>query len=76
MRYSRSSLIPFLHLFLVSGPPVTAGSLSRPPDHLDAPLRLTPSLACPNTMLCFPAQWGGVLRGSQKRAGGRRMRAS
>jgi hypothetical protein len=27
-----------------------------PPDHLDAPLQLTPSLACRNTMLCTPAQ--------------------
>jgi hypothetical protein len=38
------------------GPPMTDGSLSRPPDHLDAPLRLPPSLACRNTMLCTPAQ--------------------
>ena len=34
---SRPSPIPSLHLFLVGGPPVTAGSLSRPPNHLDAP---------------------------------------
>jgi hypothetical protein len=36
---SRPSPIPSLHLLLVGGPPVTAGSLSRPPHHLDAPLR-------------------------------------
>jgi hypothetical protein len=53
---SRPSPIPSLHLFLVGGPPVTAGSLSRPPHHLDAPLRLTTSLACRSTILCTLAQ--------------------
>jgi hypothetical protein len=56
VRCSRPSPIPSLHLFIINGPPVTAGSLSRPPDHLDAPLRLTPSLACRSTILCAPAQ--------------------
>ena len=53
---SRPSPTPSLHLFLVGGLPVTAASLSRPPDHLDAPLRLTPSRACRYTMPCTPAQ--------------------
>jgi hypothetical protein len=71
---SRPSPIPSLHLFLVGGPPMTAGSLSRPPDHLDARLRLTPSLACRNTMLCTPAQGRSAAREQEESR--RRARAS
>jgi hypothetical protein len=53
---SRPSTIPSLHLFLVGCPPMAAGSLSRPADHLHAPLLLTPSLSCRSTGLCTPAQ--------------------
>jgi hypothetical protein len=72
-RCSRPSPIPSLHLFLIGGPPVTAGSLSCPPDHLDAPLRLTPSLACRSTILCTPAQGRCAAREPQESA--RRMLA-
>jgi hypothetical protein len=47
---------------VVGGPPMTAGSLSRPPDHLGATLQLTPSLACRSTMLCTPAQGRSAAR--------------
>jgi hypothetical protein len=54
---SHPSPTPSLHLFLVGGPPMTAGSLS---DHFDDPLQLNPSLACRNSIFEGAVAVGGV----------------